>query len=59
MVIRFFLKHPNVYIGKIYADVNKNWVYLMSTTTTFQNHVEKRIKEMREREKRFRSQRKN
>lgn len=34
-------------------------VFLMSTTTTFQNHVEKRIKEMREREKQFRTRRKN
>jgi len=34
-------------------------VYLMTTTTTYQNHVEKRIKEMREREKQFRSRRKN
>jgi hypothetical protein len=31
----------------------------MTTTTTYQNHVEKRIKEMREREKQFRSRRKN
>jgi hypothetical protein len=31
----------------------------MSTTNTFQDHVEKRIKEMREREKEFRTQKKN
>ncbi len=36
----------------------KIWVRFMSKSTTFQNHVEKRIKEILEREKQFRFKKK-